>query len=93
MRVNGPYDALCCPRLTGMSGTDLYSRPRRIGRGATLTLIFVTVLAAPAATGSWPGEGRKDAENTDSSLVAAHERPIAGPTDPRAAAAEAMAEV
>lgn len=75
-----------------MSGPELYSRPRRIGRGASLTLIFMTVLAAGAATGSWPGEHGKPSENADSSLVAAHEKPIAGPTDPSDAAAEAMAD-
>ncbi|MFJ9088646.1 S41 family peptidase [Streptomyces sp. NPDC102384] len=75
-----------------MSGPELYSTPRRIGRGATLTLIFMTVLAAGAATGSWPGEHRKPTENADSSLVAAHEKSIAGPTDPSDAAAEAMAD-
>ncbi|MHC0433929.1 S41 family peptidase [Streptomyces sp. O3] len=36
-----------------MSGSDLFSRPRRIRRGAALTLVFAVVLATGAATDSW----------------------------------------
>ncbi|WP_306322394.1 MULTISPECIES: S41 family peptidase [unclassified Streptomyces] len=75
-----------------MSGPDAFSRPRRIGRGASLTLIFVTVLAAGAATGSWPEVDGKAAGKADGSLVAAHEKPLAEGADPRDAAAEAMAD-
>ncbi|MFJ8821808.1 S41 family peptidase [Streptomyces sp. NPDC102467] len=70
-----------------MSGPDLFSRPRRIGRGAALTLVFASVLAAGAATGSLPDDGRKAAEEPGSSVVAAHEAPYDDPTE---AAAEAM---
>ncbi|MEU6127106.1 S41 family peptidase [Streptomyces sp. NPDC047123] len=41
---------------------DRFSRPRRIRRGATLTLVFASVLATGAATGSWSDaadDGRK----------------------------------
>lgn len=43
-----------------MSGRALFCQPRRIGRGAALTLVFASVLAAGAATGSLPGAGRED---------------------------------
>ncbi|GAA2290202.1 S41 family peptidase [Streptomyces kunmingensis] len=73
-----------------MSGPDLLSAlasPRRIGRGAALTLLFASVLAAGTATGSWPDDGRKSAAGT----AAAHERPHGKPlNDPTEAAAEAM---
>ncbi|NEB77773.1 PDZ domain-containing protein, partial [Streptomyces sp. SID14478] len=71
-----------------MSGPVLSSRPRRIGRGAALTLVFGCVLATGAATGSWPADGRKPPEESGSSVAAAaHERPLDDPTE---AAAEAM---
>jgi len=37
-----------------MSGRDLFCQPRRIRRGAALTLVFAGVLVAGAATGSFP---------------------------------------
>ncbi|MFG2604260.1 S41 family peptidase [Streptomyces sp. NPDC048514] len=37
-----------------MSGRDLFCQPRRIRRGAALTLVFAGVLAAGAVTGSFP---------------------------------------
>ncbi|MFG2517258.1 S41 family peptidase [Streptomyces sp. NPDC048584] len=46
-----------------MSGRALFCQPRRIGRGAALTLVFASVLVAGAATGSLPeagGEPRSD---------------------------------
>ncbi len=70
-----------------MSGRDLFCQPRRVRRGATLTLVFAGVLIAGAATGSFPesaGPARKAA---------------AGPVGPAArheavqrAAAEALAD-
>ncbi|MHB9753468.1 S41 family peptidase [Streptomyces sp. BYX5S] len=75
-----------------MSGPDALYRPRRIGRGAALTLIFVGVLAGGAATGSLPAGHQKPAENAEASLVAADDKPMTGPTDPSAAAAEALAD-
>ncbi|MEU2061629.1 S41 family peptidase [Streptomyces sp. NPDC013455] len=41
-----------------MSGRDLFSQPRRIRRGAALTLVFAGVLVAGAATGSFPAPDR-----------------------------------
>ncbi|MFJ4688326.1 S41 family peptidase [Streptomyces sp. NPDC088789] len=41
-----------------MSGRDLFCQPRRARRGATLTLVFASVLVAGAATGSLPLAGR-----------------------------------
>ncbi|UFR04185.1 PDZ domain-containing protein [Streptomyces sp. Go40/10] len=70
-----------------MSGRDPFCQPRRVRRGAALTLVFAGVLIAGAATGSLPepdGSARKTA---------------AGPAGPAArheaverAAAEAMAD-
>ncbi|GAA2622042.1 S41 family peptidase [Streptomyces vastus] len=48
-----------CPRLTGMSGRDLFCPPRRIRRGAALTLVFASVLATGAATGSFSASDQK----------------------------------
>ncbi|MDT0396945.1 MULTISPECIES: S41 family peptidase [Streptomyces] len=42
-----------------MSGRALFCQPRRIGRGAALTLVFASVLVAGAATGSLPEAGDK----------------------------------
>lgn len=43
-----------------MSGPSDCDRPRSaFRRGASLTLVFVSVLATGAATGSWPGEARR----------------------------------
>ncbi|MFD8939401.1 S41 family peptidase [Streptomyces sp. NPDC059578] len=38
-----------------MSGPDLFSDPRRVRRGAALTLVFTSVLITGAAAGSWTG--------------------------------------
>ncbi|MFJ9035475.1 S41 family peptidase [Streptomyces sp. NPDC102406] len=76
-----------------MSGPDrlpalaAHSMPRRIGRGAALTLLFAGVLAAGAATGSWPDEGPETAAEPGRRVAAVHKRPYADPTE---AAAEAM---
>ncbi|GFE16603.1 peptidase S41 [Streptomyces glebosus] len=48
-----PYGALLSPRLTGMSGPCSYDRPRRIRRGAALTLFLASVLATGVVTGTW----------------------------------------
>ncbi|MFF7312904.1 S41 family peptidase [Streptomyces sp. NPDC008137] len=44
-----------------MSGRDPFCQPRRIRRGAALTLLFTSVLVAGAATGSLPQADRKSA--------------------------------
>ncbi|UUU33506.1 S41 family peptidase [Streptomyces sp. CA-210063] len=71
-----------------MSGRDLFSQPRRIGRGAALTLVFASVLATGAATGSFekPPRGTASAVERPRSTPAGKEQDVAD------AAAEAMAE-
>ncbi|WP_190013407.1 S41 family peptidase [Streptomyces lucensis] len=70
-----------------MSGRDLFCQPRRIRRGAALTLVFAGVLVTGAATGSFPQSDEPAREAAS------------GPAGPRTrheavqrAAAEAMAD-
>ncbi len=90
--VNVPYGALLSPRLTAMSGPCSYDRPRRIRRGAALTLFLVSVLATGAATGTWsegaPGPARRPAP--EGRALAAH--PPHSATADRAAVERAAAE-
>ncbi|MFJ1645940.1 S41 family peptidase [Streptomyces sp. NPDC088258] len=70
-----------------MSGSDAYRRSRGVGRGAALTLVFASVLAAGAATNSLPRSQEK------APRVAA--RPVASTVDRdemTRAATEAMAD-
>ncbi|MEU7056367.1 S41 family peptidase [Streptomyces sp. NPDC046197] len=69
-----------------MSGRDLFCQPRRIGRGAALTLVFASVLVAGAATGSLPGPDRKSAAD------AARSAATASSHDDKTAVARAAAE-
>ncbi|MGW0913174.1 S41 family peptidase [Streptomyces sp. NPDC002784] len=69
-----------------MSGRDLFCQPRRMRRGAALTLVFTSVLVAGAATGSLPGPDRKSAPAAARSTTAARHEQVAE------AAAEAMAD-
>ncbi|MFD8425446.1 S41 family peptidase [Streptomyces sp. NPDC059668] len=69
-----------------MSGRDLFCQPRRVGRGAALTLVFASVLVAGAATGSFGDPDRKSPLPSARSTPTAHHRDVA------AAAAEAMAD-
>ncbi|MFD7708239.1 S41 family peptidase [Streptomyces sp. NPDC059785] len=69
-----------------MSGRDLLCQPRRIGRGAALTLVFAGVLAAGAATGSLPDPERETRPAPSRSTSAAHHE------DVTRAAAEAAAD-
>ena len=69
-----------------MSGPDLFCQPRRIRRGAALTLVFASVLVAGAATGSFDAPGRETASPSPRTAVAGHEQDVAH------AAAEAMAD-
>ncbi|MFE5028766.1 S41 family peptidase [Streptomyces sp. NPDC056656] len=69
-----------------MSGPELFSRPRRFGRGAALTLVFASVLATGVATGSWSADGHKSEEFPAGSAAGA------GHEDVRDAAAGAMAD-
>lgn len=73
-----------------MSGRDLFCQPRRIRRGAALTLVFAGVLVAGAATGSFPDTGPADSSGRGAAAGAA--RTAAGHEDVREAAAEAMAD-
>ncbi|MDQ1038294.1 carboxyl-terminal processing protease [Streptomyces sp. V3I8] len=69
-----------------MSGRDLFCQPRRIRRGAALTLVFTSVLAAGAATGSFDTPGRKSASPPARTAQAGHQEDVAD------AAADAMAD-
>ncbi|GHA40744.1 peptidase S41 [Streptomyces tauricus] len=69
-----------------MSGRDLFCQPRRIRRGAALTLVFASVLAAGAATGSFDAPGRKSVSPAARTAQAGHQDDVAD------AAAEAMAD-
>ncbi|MET9368171.1 S41 family peptidase [Streptomyces griseoflavus] len=70
-----------------MSGRALFCQPRRIGRGAALTLVFASVLVAGAATGSLPGTDRDTA--ADSAPQAA---PVGHHADVARAAEQAAAD-
>lgn len=70
-----------------MSGRDLFCQPRRIRRGAVLTLVFASVLVAGAATGSFSEVDRKSPSGGARSAVpAGHHEDVAK------AAEEAMAD-
>ncbi|MFI2504304.1 S41 family peptidase [Streptomyces sp. NPDC018972] len=70
-----------------MSGRALFCQPRRIRRGAALTLVFASVLVAGAATGNLPGtDGGATADG------AASAAPVGHGTDVARAAQEAAAE-
>ncbi|MFF3332172.1 S41 family peptidase [Streptomyces sp. NPDC002888] len=70
-----------------MSGRDLFCQPRRLGRGAALTLVFTSVLVAGAATGSLPvGERRATPGETRQAAPTGRHEEVAR------AAAEAMAD-
>ncbi|MFG3102984.1 S41 family peptidase [Streptomyces sp. NPDC048182] len=70
-----------------MSGRDPFCQPRRVRRGAALTLVFAGVLVAGAVTGSFPESDRKSpAETARSVSPVGHHEAVAR------AAAEAMAD-
>lgn len=80
-----------------MSGPDWHIEPRRIRRGAALTLVFASVLATGAATGSWSEdteEGRNKAAPSTRSVSASRDSkdPRDRKADPADEAAEAAAE-
>ncbi|WP_435284063.1 S41 family peptidase [Streptomyces koelreuteriae] len=70
-----------------MSGRDPFCQPRRIRRGAALTLLFTSVLVAGAATGSLPQADRKSAPDEARSAT-----PGGRHADVARAAEEAMAD-
>ncbi|MFE6283095.1 S41 family peptidase [Streptomyces sp. NPDC057877] len=58
-----------------MSGRDLFCPPRRVRRGAALTLVFASVLVAGAATGSLPGSDRERRPDAGRTAAAASSHP------------------
>lgn len=73
-----------------MSGRDLFCQPRRIGRGAALTLVFAGVLVTGAATGALPDGDHHGAADRRTAQGAA--RTATRHEDVEKAAAEAMAD-
>ncbi|MFF7865877.1 S41 family peptidase [Streptomyces qaidamensis] len=70
-----------------MSGRDPFCQPRRIRRGAALTLVFASVLVAGAATGALPqGQGKSAPDEARSAGPAGRHADVAR------AAEEAMAD-
>lgn len=79
-----------CPRLDAMSGPDSCPRSRGVRRGAALTLVFVSVLATAAVTGSLPqAEERRTPLHA---LPASATEPRDRGADVARAAAEAVAD-
>ncbi|MER5520981.1 S41 family peptidase [Streptomyces sp. NPDC002763] len=70
-----------------MSGRELFCQPRRVRRGAALTLVFAGLLVTGAATGAFPDPGQSDRKTPTGAARAAdrHE-------DVAKAAADAMAD-
>ncbi|MEV0604330.1 S41 family peptidase [Streptomyces sp. NPDC050315] len=75
-----------------MSGRLHFVRPRRIRRGAALTLVFASVLGTGAAAGTWSGEGREGAERRIPVRTVADDRSAADGTADREAVEEAANE-
>jgi carboxyl-terminal processing protease len=76
-----------------MSGRDLFCQPRRKRRGAALTLVFAGLLAAGAATGSFPDTGQAGQSGHSGRRGGAGPSPAATRhEDVRRAAAEALAD-
>ncbi|MGW5056732.1 S41 family peptidase [Streptomyces sp. NPDC004096] len=69
-----------------MSGRDPFCQPRRIGRGAALTLVFTSVLVAGAATGSFDESVGKATSAAGSDTLTAEDDTVTE------AAAKAMAD-
>ncbi|MEW2161816.1 S41 family peptidase [Streptomyces sp. NPDC007084] len=69
-----------------MSGRDPFCEPRRMCRGAALTLVFASVLAAGAATGSFSGAAPKTVADAPRPAPAHHQETVTR------AAARAMAD-
>ncbi len=69
-----------------MSGRALFRQPRRIGRGAALTLVFTSVLVAGAATGSLPvGERGAADDGARSAAPVGHHAEVARAAEEAAA--------
>ena len=72
-----------------MSGRDLFCQPRRIRRGAALTLVFASVLMAGAAAGSFDEVDRSERKSASGTARSA---PVSSHEDVAKAAAEAKAD-
>ena len=72
-----------------MSGRDLFCQPRRIRRGAALTLVFASVLVAGAAAGSFD---EPDLSDRKSGSGTARSASVSSHEDVAKAAAEAKAD-
>ncbi|WP_174447526.1 S41 family peptidase [Streptomyces prunicolor] len=72
-----------------MSGRDLFCQPRRIRRGAALTLVFASVLVAGAAAGSFD---EPDLSDRKSGSGTARSATVSSDEDVAKAAAEAKAD-
>lgn len=72
-----------------MSGRDLFCQPRRIRRGAALTLVFASVLVAGAAAGSFDEPGAADRKSASGTAGSA---PMGRTEEVAKAAAEAKAD-
>ncbi|MFF4114685.1 S41 family peptidase [Streptomyces sp. NPDC001714] len=70
-----------------MSGRELFCQPRRVRRGAALTLVFAGLLVTGAATGAFPDPGQSDRKTPTGAA-----RANTGHEDVAKAAAEAMAD-
>ncbi|MFJ8491498.1 S41 family peptidase [Streptomyces sp. NPDC094038] len=70
-----------------MSGRELFCQPRRVRRGAALTLVFAGLLVTGAATGAFPDPGQSDRKTPTGAA-----RATTGHEDVAKAAAEAMAD-
>ncbi|MFC8426249.1 S41 family peptidase [Streptomyces sp. NPDC057236] len=69
-----------------MSGRALFCQPRRIRRGAALTLVFASVLVAGAATGNLPGaDGGATAEGAPPAAPVGHRADVARAAEEAAA--------
>ncbi|MFI1052494.1 S41 family peptidase [Streptomyces griseoruber] len=75
-----------------MSGRDLFCQPRRFGRGAALTLVFASVLAAGAATGALPGDGRRTASGPAREASAGHSEQVTRAAEEAAAVGKSPME-
>ncbi|MFJ9419824.1 S41 family peptidase [Streptomyces sp. NPDC101227] len=75
-----------------MSGPCSYDRPRRIRRGAALTLIFASVLATGVATGTWGDRAEGAAGRTGSGATVSVAEDAKSRTADRAAVERAAAQ-
>lgn len=75
-----------------MSGPCLFVLPRRIRRGVTLTVVFVSVLATGAAVGSWGAEAEDGRDPAAARIPSRSVSSTVESAEVKAAAAEAEEE-